>query len=136
MEDALKKLLYAGVGLAATATEKIETTVDDLIEKGKISDKEGKKIVDDFIQTSDKKRDEFEGKFKKATEEVVARFNYVKKTEFDALAKKVAKLEKELKKAPAKKSTAKKSTAKKSTSTAAKKTTSSSSSTGSTASKS
>jgi len=109
MEETLKKLVYAGVGLAAQATEKIEETVTDLINRGKISDKEGKKIVDDFFKKSEKKKDSYESKFKKAIEDVTTKFNYVKKSEFDALIKKVAKLEKEIK-GTAKKTVAKKAT--------------------------
>lgn len=104
MEETLKKLVYAGVGLAAQATEKIEETVSELISKGKISDKEGKKIVDDFFKKSEKKKDSYESKFKKAIEDVTVKFNYVKKSDFDALVKKVAKLEKAAK--PAAKKTA------------------------------
>ena len=57
MEETLKKIVYAGVGLAAQATEKFESTVDELIAKGKLSDKEGKKIVDDFFSKTEKKKD-------------------------------------------------------------------------------
>ena len=49
MEDTFKRLLYAGVGLAAEATDKIQAEIDKLVEKGKMSDVEGKKIVDDFL---------------------------------------------------------------------------------------
>ena len=94
MEETLKKLIYAGVGLAAQAIEKIEETVTDLISKGKISDKEGKKIVDDFFKKSEKKKDSYESKFKSAIEDVTAKFNYVSSKDFDALVKRVAKLEK------------------------------------------
>ena len=94
MEETLKKLIYAGVGLAAQATEKIEETVTDLISKGKISDKEGKKIVDDFFKKSEKKKDSYESKFKSAIEDVTAKFNYVSSKDFDALVRRVAKLEK------------------------------------------
>lgn len=123
MEETLKKLVYAGVGLAAQATEKIEETVNELVKKGKISDKEGKKIVDDFFKKSEKKKDSYETKFKSAIEDVTEKFNYVKRADYDKLAKKVADLEKLLKGSD-KKTTAKKSTVKKTTakaSAAAKK---------------
>ena len=124
MEETLKKLLYAGVGLAAQATEKIEETVSDLINRGKISDKEGKKIVDDFFKKSETKKDSYESKFKKAIEDVTSKFNYVKQSDFDKLVKRVAKLEKDLKvgaKKAVKKTVAKKTTTAKKT--VAKKTT-------------
>lgn len=97
MEETLKKLVYAGVGLAAQATEKIEETVNELVKKGKISDKEGKKIVDDFFKKSEKKKDSYESKFKSAIQEVTEKFNYVKKADYDKLAKKIAELEKQIK---------------------------------------
>ena len=95
MEETLKKLVYAGVGLAAQATERIEETVNDLVKKGKISDKEGKKMSKSF-QKTEKKKETYESKFKKAVEDVTEKFNYVKKSDFDKLVKKVASLEKEL----------------------------------------
>lgn len=121
MEETFKKLIYAGVGLAAQATERIEETINDLISKGKITDKEGKKIVDDFIKKTEDKKESYETKFKTAVEDVTSRFNYVKKADYDVLAKKVAKLEKEMKakKAPAKRTAAKKTTVAKTTTTAA-----------------
>lgn len=119
MEETFKKLIYAGVGLAAQATERIEETINDLISKGKITDKEGKKIVDDFIKKTEDKKESYETKFKTAVEDVTSRFNYVKKADYDVLAKKVAKLEKEMKakKAPAKRTAAKKTTVAKTTTT-------------------
>lgn len=118
MEETLKKLVYAGVGLAAQATEKFEVAVNDLVKKGKLSDKEGKKIVDDFFKKTEKKKEEFESEFKSTTEEVVAKFNFAKQTDLDELSKRIAKLEKAAKpakKAPAKKPVAKKAPAKKAT---------------------
>lgn len=94
MEETLKKLVYAGVGFAAQATEKFETAVNDLVKKGKLSDKEGKKIVDDFFKKTEKKKDDFESKFKNITEEIVAKFNFAKQADLEALSKRVAKLEK------------------------------------------
>ena len=57
MEDSFKKLLYAGVGLAATATEKFEKTVNDLVKKGKVTDSEGKKIVEEFLEKTNNKKE-------------------------------------------------------------------------------
>ena len=37
--DTLKNIIYAGVGLASTTSEKIKETIDELVEKGKISEK-------------------------------------------------------------------------------------------------
>ncbi len=98
MEDALKKLLYTGVGLAATATEKIQQTVQELVDKGTMPAEDGKKVVDDFVKNTTDKREEFESKLKNAFESVVSKFDLPKKAEFDALNKKIKDLEKKLSK--------------------------------------
>ena len=92
MEDAFKRLLYAGVGIAAEATSKVEKEVDKLVEKGKVTDSEGKKIVEDFLSKSEKTREEFEGKFK----EFVEKFGYSKSADLAELQKRVADLEAKL----------------------------------------
>ncbi len=93
MEDLFKKLLYAGAGLAVTAKENLEKSIDELVEKGKISDNEGKKIVDDFFEKTENRKKEFEEKLAKITEEIANKMNYVKKTDVDALVKRVEELE-------------------------------------------
>lgn len=119
MEESLKKLVYAGVGFAAQASEKFEKSIADLVKKGKIEEKEGKKIVDEFFAKSSKTKETFESKFKKTAEEVVSKFKFAPITEIKNLNKRIEKLEKMLEKsAPAK--TAKASVKK--TATAAKKT--------------
>ena len=115
MEEQLKKLVYAGVGFAAQASEKFEKSINDLVKKGKIEEKEGKKIVDEFFSKSEKTKESFENKFRKTTEEIISKFKFAPQAEIKALNKRIEKLEKMVaakpaaKKAPAKaKSTARK----------------------------
>ena len=107
MEESLKKLVYAGVGFAAQASEKFEKSINDLVKKGKIEEKEGKKIVDDFFKKSEKTKDSFEAKFKSTAEEIIARFKFAPQSEVEALNKRIAKLEKMVAKPSAKKTTRK-----------------------------
>ena len=58
--DPFKKFLYAGVDLIADTSEKFSKTVTDLVEKGKISGTEGKKLVDEWIEKADTAKEEFE----------------------------------------------------------------------------
>ena len=92
MENALKNLLYAGVGLAAEANERIQKEVDQLVEKGKTTDSEAKNIIEDLLSKTNEKSSEFETKFN----ELVEKFGYAKKTEVQDLEKKVADLESKL----------------------------------------
>jgi polyhydroxyalkanoate synthesis regulator phasin len=98
--EILKNIAYAGVGLATVTSEKVKETINDLVEKGMISDTEGKKIVEDFFNSTDKKREEFESKFKIASDKITEKFDFFNKDkEIQALNNKIDKLEIELKKA-------------------------------------
>ena len=107
--EILKNIAYAGVGLATVTSDKVKETINELVEKGMISDTEGKKIVADFFNSTDKKREEFESKFKIASDKITERFDFFNKDkEIQELNEKIDKLENELKKA--KKQKAKKAT--------------------------
>ncbi|MDA7502123.1 hypothetical protein N8482_02510 [Chitinophagales bacterium] len=98
MEDLVKKVLYTGVGMAASMTDKVQQTVNDLVDGEKINEDEGRKIVNEFTKTAEGKKGEFEALVKDLIERAVAKMDLVKRTDLDTLVKKVAKLEKELKK--------------------------------------
>ena len=105
MEDAFKKFLYAGVDLAAEVSTKFEEGVKDLIEAGKISDVEGKKMVDELFEKTEARKEEFEAKYHEIKEKV----GVIKKTEEEILAdlkSKVADLESKIGKPVAKKAKA------------------------------
>lgn len=133
--DILKNFVYAGVGLASNTAEKVKETIDELVEKGKITDTEGRKIVDDFFKNTEEKREDFESKLKKVQKDVTSKFDFLKKeaedlSAVDSLKSRIEELEAKLKEAEAaaKKQTAaaKKTataTAKKATATVKKATT-------------
>ncbi len=103
MEDIFKKFLYTGVGLVAHTAEKIQQSVNKLIDDNKISAEEGKKIIDDFVKNTQTKKDEFESQLKSISEKIIKGLNYAKKEELDELRARIEALEKELKKAKGKK---------------------------------
>ena len=94
--DFFKNVIYAGVGLASVTVEKIEETIKPLVEKGQISDSEGKKIVEDFFKNTEAKKQEFETKLKNVVETVVSKFDFLKRDEVSDLKARIEKLENEL----------------------------------------
>ena len=79
--ELLKNFVYAGVGLAALTTDKVKETVEDLVEKGKISDTEGKKIIEDFFKSTETKKDDFESKMKSLGDNISSKFDFLKKND-------------------------------------------------------
>jgi polyhydroxyalkanoate synthesis regulator phasin len=120
--EGLKNFIYAGIGLAASTSEKVKNTVDELVEKGKISDTEGKKIVDDFFKSTGEMKEDFESRLKKFNDELTEKFEFLKKNNkvVETLEEKINELEGKLKEASTKATAAVKKTTKKAT---AKKTT-------------
>jgi len=93
MEDLFKKFVYTGVGLVSLTAEKLQKSIDKLVDENKISTEEGKKIVDDFFKKTEAKKDEFEGQMKKIVEDVFNRFSIAKNKEIEELRQRVATLE-------------------------------------------
>lgn len=94
--EILKKVFYVGVGAIALAVDKTQKLVEDLVEQGKISEEEGKKIVDDFVQSTEVKRGEFETRLRKITDSLAERFDFLSKEEVDVLQKRINELEEQL----------------------------------------
>ena len=94
MQETLRSLLYAGVGYAAKTSERVQRNVDDLVKKGKINEREGKKIVDHVVTNAEAKRKELETKLNK----VVDKYGKAGINQIQTLTKKIQKLETELEK--------------------------------------
>jgi len=92
--ELMKNMVYAGVGLASATTDKVKETINDLVEKGRISDTEGKNILEDFFTTTDKRKEELESKFKSASGKISEKFEFLnKEKEIQELNDKINALE-------------------------------------------
>lgn len=98
MEDLFRKFLYTGVGLVSLTADRLQALVSDLVENKTLSEDEGKKIVDDFLNDTTAKREEFEARLREIVENVVKNFNvdFFKKDEANVLRDRIAALEAKL----------------------------------------
>lgn len=96
VEDSLKQLLFTGVGLASNATEKLQETVNNLVQMGKLPSDEGKKIITDFIAQSINKKEDYEKKLQETLGEAMNKFKFVSRDEYSALEDKLMELEAKL----------------------------------------
>ncbi len=94
MADLLKKVLYTGVGLISTATENIQKNIDELVKKGSLSEDEGKKVVNDFVETTEAKRDEFQARLTETVTNILEKLNIPSAADFKSLTDRLADLEK------------------------------------------
>jgi len=99
MEKELKNLLYAGVDLAAAASEKFQKGITELVEKGTISQEDGKKWIDEMFSKTEERKAEFEKKYKEFTSKFKSSVKKNAEEDVEELRKKLAELEEKLAKA-------------------------------------
>jgi polyhydroxyalkanoate synthesis regulator phasin len=93
MKEMLKNILYAGIGAAFLTKEKIEELKSELIEKGKMSQEEGKQFVDELLRKSEKAKDQLELWINKRVEDRVDQFNLATKDEVAESRRKIEELQ-------------------------------------------
>ncbi|MCK5509194.1 MAG: hypothetical protein KAI50_11835 [Desulfobacterales bacterium] len=97
MFDIIKKVMLTGVGLAAMTKDKVEELAGDLAKKGKLSEKEGKKLVDDLLKKSEKAKDDLEKDIERVVKNTMKKMNLAGAEDLSNLTKQVKKLEQALK---------------------------------------
>jgi polyhydroxyalkanoate synthesis regulator phasin len=75
MSDLFTKALVSGLGFASLTKDAIKKTVEDLVNKSKISEEEGRKILKDFHQRSTEAQRAVEKNIKTAVNKVLKNLN-------------------------------------------------------------
>ena len=96
MENLFKKFLYTGVGLVASTAEKVQSNVNETVERQKVAENEGEKVVTDLVKDTEAKFNEMEERLRSTLDSALARFNMPNKEEMNSLKARIAELEAEL----------------------------------------
>jgi polyhydroxyalkanoate synthesis regulator phasin len=81
-----------GLGLAVLTKEKVEELAHELAEKGKLTEKEGKELVDSLRTRSEEARKELEAKIRGTVEEAIKKLNLATKRDIEDLAARIEEL--------------------------------------------
>jgi polyhydroxyalkanoate synthesis regulator phasin len=92
MLELVKKVLLTGVGVAVLSKEKIEEVAKDFAEKGKLTEQEGKALVDDLLARSEESRVELQKQVEQRVQAVMEKMDLAKKSEVDSLKAEIAEL--------------------------------------------
>ena len=93
MIDLVKKTMMAGVGLAVVTQEKVKESLDDLVEKGKLSKEEASNITDKIIEDGKTQTEKAQSEIAGFFTEMLQKANLVTKDQYDALETRVKELE-------------------------------------------
>ena len=96
MENLFKKFLYTGVGLVASTAEKVQTNINETVEKQKATESEGEKVVTDLRKDTEAKFSEMEERLRSTLDSALARFSLPNNEEIKAMKTRIAELEAEL----------------------------------------
>jgi len=112
MDDLFKKFINTGVGFLSQGNKRVQTAINKLVQESKISEQEGKKIMDELLRSSEAKRKDLETQLQSLADSLKTRAGLSGEAEAPApktkaTAKKAA--------APAKATAAKKTSAPKAT---------------------
>lgn len=92
MKELLKDILYLGAGAAFMTKEKLEELRKELVEKGKMTQEEGKQFVDELLQRSEDVKGDIEKKVKEAVDEQMKKMNIATLNDIDELRAEIEKL--------------------------------------------
>ena len=93
MLDSIHKMFLAGVGLAAMTKDKIDEHVKELVEKGKLSEKEGREIADEMLKKSKQAKDDLEKQVEKQVQQSLQALQIASKEDIEKLEARIEKLE-------------------------------------------
>lgn len=94
MPDLIKKTLLAGIGLALKTWDEVEDLAKELVEKGKMSEKDGSKFLKDLQDKYSETQKKLEDRVEKTVKELLKKADVVTSDELKAIKKEVRELKK------------------------------------------
>lgn len=94
MQDFIKDVFYLGAGAAFVTKEKLEELKKELVEKGKMTQEEGKQFVDDLLKKSEKSKKDLEKRIQDTVIEQMKKMNVATGDDIADLKKQIRELRK------------------------------------------
>ena len=94
MADLIKKTLLTGVGLALKTWDEVEDLVKELVEKGKMTEKDGSKFLKDLQKRYEDTQKKLEERVEKTVKDFLKKADVVTGDELKAVKKEIRELKK------------------------------------------
>jgi len=94
MLNVIKKSMLTGIGLALIAKDEVEDLVKELVNKGKMSENEGTKFLEDLQKRYDETQKKLEEKVQQAVKDFMKKADVVTGDELKGLKKEIRDLKK------------------------------------------
>ena len=96
MIDLIKKAVLTGMGVASLTKDKIDEFSRELIEKGKLTEQEGEKFVQEMRKRAEESRDALILQTDKIVEATLCKMQLAKAADLEKLQVEIASLRKEI----------------------------------------
>jgi len=96
MIDLIKKAVLTGVGVASLTKEKIEDLAKDLIVKGKMSEQEGEKLIEEMLSRAEESRNSMKSQTESLVQNTIAKMQLARVEDIERLKAEVEKLREEI----------------------------------------
>ena len=94
--ESVRKVMLAGVGAVALTVDAIEDLVEKLVERGELTEEEGRKLINDVWSRHKKDAKKAEEEVNKRVDELMARFDIPTKAEFEDLSTQISEVSKKV----------------------------------------
>ena len=94
MIDMMKRIMYTGVGLALNTKAEVEAWGKELIEKGKMSEQDGREFLEDLSSRYDKARSDPESRIETIVKNNLVKADVASRSEIEEIKKEIAELRK------------------------------------------
>ena len=92
MFDLMKKTMLTGVGLALNAWDEVEDLAKELVDKGKLNEKEGTKFLKDLQKRYEDTQKKLEARVEQSVDKFLKKANVVTGDDLKALKKEIRDL--------------------------------------------
>jgi len=97
MLDMVKKAMLTGIGFAVRTWDEAEKMAKDIAKKSRMSEKEGRKFLDDVRKKYDEAQGKLETRAEKMVKDLLKRGNIATSDDIRALKKEISELKKNIK---------------------------------------
>tara|TARA_R100000027_G_scaffold42073_3_gene31430 strand:+ start:25391 stop:25714 length:324 start_codon:yes stop_codon:yes gene_type:complete len=93
MIDLVKKAMFAGVGAAVVTKEKVEKSLQDMVEKGKMTADEAKDLSNKIIEAGEKETEQARNEASRLFTDMLNRAKVATQDQIESLEKRIRELE-------------------------------------------
>ncbi len=93
MIEFIKKAMFTGVGLASLTKDKVEEVANEFIEQGNLTEQEGRNLVKEMMDYSEKSRTELEDMIDKYIEKAIIKLDLARRSDIEELKSQIVDLQ-------------------------------------------